>query len=100
MYTVPLTTSPNSTFTSKITFKFFLRYNTESKCWMMDLSDSSGNSILSSIPLVCGCNLLEQYSYLNIGSAYIYKVDTTLEDDRPDDTNLGTSFALVWGDTI
>lgn len=107
MYIVPLTTSPNQTFTStipidnsKITFKFFLRYNTEATCWMMDLSDSSGTSILSSIPLVCGCNLLEQYSYLNIGSAYIYKVDTTLTSDRPDDTNLGSKFILVWGDTI
>ena len=106
MYIVPLTPSPNQTFTStipvdegKIKLYFFLRYNTEQKCWIMDLSDSSKTPLVNSIPLVCGLNILEQYSYLNIGSAYIVKIDPNIVSDRPDEYNLGKDFILVWGDT-
>ncbi|MBX4266534.1 phage baseplate plug family protein [Clostridium estertheticum] len=107
MYIVPLTPSPNQSFTctipidgKSIIFKFFLRYNTQAEYWVMQLSDSKQNIIIDSIPLLCGTNLLAQYSYLKVGSAYIVKLDTTLVSDKPDDTNLGTNFILVWGDTI
>lgn len=106
MYIVPLTTSPNQTFTrtipidnKKVNLYFFLRYNTEQKCWNMDLSDGSRNPLVNSIPLVCGINLLEQYSYLNIGSAYIAKIDPNINSDKPNEFNLGKQFILVWGDT-
>lgn len=106
MYIVPLTPSPNQKFTCKIpidnksiTFNFFLRYNTEAGYWIMDIYDNKQNPIVVSVPLICGLNLLEQFSYLKIGSAYIVKVDNTLLTDKPDDTNLGTNFILVWGDT-
>lgn len=107
MYIVPLTPSPNQSFTctipidgKSISFKFILRYNTQAQYWIMELYDIKNNTIIVSIPLICGLNLLEQYSYLRIGSAYIYKTDTTLISDKPDDTNLGTTFILVWSDTI
>lgn len=107
MYIVPLTTSPNQTFTStipidgkKIKFNFFLRFNTEASYWVLDIYDSNNISLLASINLVCGLNLLEQYSYLNIGSAYIYKSDKTLDMDVPNEYNLGTDFQLIWGDTV
>ncbi|WP_317817767.1 phage baseplate plug family protein [Clostridium tetani] len=106
MYIVPLTPSPNQTFTStipidgkKVKFFFFLRYNTEQKCWEMDLKDEDNNPLIYSIPLVCGLNLLEQYSYLNIGSAYILKADSNVPGDRPNEHNLGKQFILFWGDT-
>lgn len=105
MYIVPLTTSPNQTFTStipinggKIKFNFFLKYNTEQKCWEMDLCDKNKNPLVASIPLVCGLNILEQYDYLNIGSAYIVKTDPNITVDRPNEYNLGSTFLLVWGD--
>lgn len=107
MYIVPLTTSPNQTFTSTIPidgkaikFNFFLRYNTEANYWVLDISDSSNNNLLVSVNLICGLNLLEQYSYLRIGSAYIVKADNSLADDSPNQYNLGTDFQLLWGDTI
>jgi hypothetical protein len=102
---IPLTTNPNQTFTStipinnnKIKFNFFLRYNTEASYWVLDVYDSTNTSLIVSLNLVCGLNLLEQYSYLNIGSAYLVKIDTTLADDNPNEYNLGSSFQLVWGD--
>lgn len=106
MYIVPLTTNPNQKFTStipidgkKIKFNFFLRFNTEAKYWVLDVYNSQNDSLIVSLNLVCGLNLLEQYSYLGIGSAYIYKVDNSLTDDIPNEYNLGTDFYLVWGDT-
>ncbi|EPS48985.1 hypothetical protein CFSAN002367_17888 [Clostridium botulinum CFSAN002367] len=65
----------------------------------MDLKDSDGEDLIHSLPLVCGLNLLEQYSYLNIGSAYIVKLNPNLMEDNPNEFNLGKDFILVWGDT-
>lgn len=102
---VPLTTDPNSTFSSiipvngkNVKFYFFLRYNSEAEYWVMDIMDSSRNPIISSIPLLTGINLLEQYEYLQIGKAYLVKTDDSLLADIPDDTNLSTDFALLWLD--
>lgn len=106
MYIVPTTSSPNQTFSStipidgnKIKLYFFLRYNTEQQCWQMDLSDANKQPLLASIPLVGGVNILEQYSYLNIGSAYVLKINPNLQSSRPSSDNLGKDFILVWGDT-
>lgn len=106
MYIVPITSNPNQTFTStipidnsSIKFNFFLKYNTESSCWVLDIKDSGNNGIVTGINLVTGVNLLEQYSYLKIGSAYLAKVDTSLTDDLPTEYNLGTKFLLIWDDT-
>ena len=107
MFIIPLSTSTNKNFTStipidgkKIKFNFFMRFNTEAEYWVLDIYDSKNNNLLASINLVCGLNLLEQYSYLNIGSAYIVKIDKTLDMDIPNEYNLGTDFVLVWSDTI
>lgn len=106
MYIVPLTSAPNQTFTAtipidekKVKLFFFLRYNTEQKCWEMDLEDENKKPLIHSVPLICGLNILEQHSYLNIGSAYIVKLDINISDDRPNEYNLGEKFILVWGDT-
>ncbi len=106
MYVIPLDSSPNQTFTStipvdgeKLKLFFFLRYNTEQKCWNMDIFNQDKEPLVNSLPLVCGLNILEQYSYLKIGSAYIHKLEPNLIEDRPNEYNLGTSYALVWGDT-
>lgn len=106
MYIVPLTVNPNQYFTStipvdgkKLKFNFFLRFNTEANYWVLDISDSKNNSLIVSLNLICGVNLLEQYSYLEIGSAYIVKIDKSISDDIPNEYNLGTDFILLWGDT-
>lgn len=35
--------------------------------WLLDISDASGTPLVSSIPLVTGADLLEQYAHLGIG---------------------------------
>lgn len=105
MFIIPLTNSPNQSFTStvpvndkKIKFNFFLRFNTEQGCWMLTIKDEDKNILVSGIPLVCGLNILEQQSYLNIGSAYVIKLDDNIQRSMPNEFDLGTNFVLVWGD--
>lgn len=105
MFLIPITNSPNQTFTStipvngkKLKLRFFIRYNTEQKCWIMNLRNESNEILVSAIPLVCGLNILEQQSYLNIGSCYVVKIEDNIKRDRPNEYDLGTNFILVWGD--
>jgi hypothetical protein len=108
---IPLTTSPNQTFQStlavdskNITLEFNLKYNEIAEYWIMKITDPSSNTLLlDSVPLIPGNapagNILEQYEYLGIGSAFIVK-SSNVAADYPSDTTLGTDFLLVWGDTL
>lgn len=121
IYEIPLTSEPNQNFRCPIlidgenkTFIFDIRYNLEADYWVMTVTDDikkfSGENfllankiILDSIPLIAGAypaaNILEQYAYLNIGSAYIVKVNPDITEDNPNDKTLGSGFKLYWGDT-
>ncbi|MDF2636578.1 MAG: hypothetical protein K0R78_3452 [Pelosinus sp.] len=108
---IPLNTSPDQTFQitlpvdgKNITLEFNLKYNEIAEYWIMKITDTVTNTVLlDSIPLLPGDspanNILEQYSYLGIGSAYIVKASNS-NADYPNSNNLGTEFLLAWGDTI
>ncbi|MDU5080226.1 hypothetical protein [uncultured Tissierella sp.] len=112
MYEIPLTTEPNQSFKAtipvdgkNIELKFNIRYNTIAEYWVMTVADALTDEILiDSVPLLTGqypaANLLEQYSYLRIGSAVMVNTSTIDLSDEPNDKNLGTDYILVWGDTI
>lgn len=105
---IPLTSAPNQTMSVTLTIDnrnrdFILKFswNQAGQYWVMRISE--GNNILAdSIPLLSGeepvDNLLAQYAYMGIGSAFIINV-SGINSDKPDDTNLGSDFILVWGDT-
>lgn len=67
----------------------------------MTIADKSGNTLIDGVPLVSGsypaANLLRQYQYLNIGSAYIVPVSDN-QIGRPDFDELGADYYLVWSD--
>jgi len=107
---IPLTTDPDQNFTitlpidgKNITLFLRLRYNTMGNYWWLSVTDYSGKMLIDSLPLLTGdypaADILEQYAYLNIGSACVVKTGTA-QMDIPDDTNLGTEFVLVWGDRV
>lgn len=79
-----------------------IHYSEIAGYWLMDIADSGGNSILVGIPLITGdwpaANILAQYGYLGIGSAYVINATQTARD-YPDSTNLGSEFLLIWSDT-
>lgn len=106
---IPLTSDPDQFFTcnlpidnKNITLSFRLRYNSVAEYWVITIADVYGSPVLDSLPLLDGvypsANLLGQYKHLNIGSAYIAK-NGKVDGDRPNDTNLGNEFLLVWSDT-
>lgn len=109
MYKIPLTNSPNQTFSTTIpingenkSFVFNLKYNYIAKYWLLTISDAATEQILiANIPLLSStfdfASILKQFEYKLIGNAYVIPVyDFSLS--APDNTNIGTDFALMWGD--
>lgn len=105
-YEIPLTTTPFDQKTFKLTLDgerninilLKLRYYDLYELWVADVCDNStGEELITGMPLVPGIDLLEQYSYLNIGSAQIVAVGPTTQE-QPDNETLGSAWVLLWGD--
>lgn len=110
MYKIPLTNSPNQTFVLNVPvddenkrFGINLFYNEQGDFWSMTIFDpQTKNGIVSNIPLLSAfskfSNILEQFSYLNIGSLYVVPMKED-KKSRPTKDNIGTDYIVVWGDT-
>ena len=107
--TVPLTTANNQTFTVQLTvngqpltLNLGISYAAMAGYWQMSVSDVNGNLLIGSVPLITGeypaANLLAQYQYLQIGSAYLLNTSDS-SADYPGQSNL-PQFTLVWGDNV
>ena len=107
---VPLTSDPNQVVTVSLNidgtvrdFTLLLHYNELAGYWLLSIEDSGGNLILSGIPLVTGeipaGNILGQFAYLGIGSAFILNASSLATQDYPGVATLGTDFVLVWSNT-
>jgi hypothetical protein len=105
---VPLTTSPLQTFeiplsvgTQTVRLNLTIRYNEMAGYWAMDVANQFGIAMLTSVPLITGtwpaANILGQFQYLNIGSAFVINVGNN-PNDYPDQTSLGNDFILIWSD--
>lgn len=105
---VPLTQAPNQTFTvqlivdgAPLTLNFALTYSAMSGWWQLAVFNAQNAPLIASVPLVTGyypaANMLAQYGYLQIGSAYLLNTGNS-PDDYPGASDL-TAFSLLWGDT-
>jgi hypothetical protein len=54
-----------------VSYHLRIKWNSFSAAWILYIEDSQQNPILSGVPMVTGCDLLEQYAYLNIGGAMV-----------------------------
>lgn len=61
--------------------------------WFIDIADSTGVPIIQGIPMVTGCNLLEQYAYLGINVDLRVQTDHD-PDQQPTFENLGLTSHL------
>jgi hypothetical protein len=106
---VPLSNAPNQSMTvnlsindSSLLLQLTCNYNEMLQYWVMGISDTNGNNILSDIPLLTGVypasNILSQYQYLNIGSACVLDVSNDDVRDYPKSDDLGIGFVLLWSD--
>jgi hypothetical protein len=105
---VPLSTQPVQTFQiplnvagEVIRLNLTIKYNEMAAYWTMDITDSNNNPVLASVPLITGtwpaANILAQYQYLGIGSAYVVNVGNN-PLDYPNNASLGNDFILIWSD--
>jgi hypothetical protein len=106
---IPLTTANNQAFSAQVTvnnqaltLNFTLAYSQMAGYWQLAVADVSGNLLIASVPLITGlypaANLLAQYQYLNIGSAYLLNTGNAPVDyPGPNDLSL---FSLLWGDNV
>lgn len=78
-YEIPLSPQPQ-TFNIALagtTYGFTVQWNVQNASWIIDIADASGNPIVSGIPMVTGCDLLEQYGYLNFGFQLVAQTDNS-----------------------
>ena len=109
MYKIPLTNSPNQTFTcivpvndKNVNLRFKLWYNYSAKYWLFSLEDvKTEKEIISNLPLLVSggqfSNILAQLDYMKIGIMIVVPLVPDLLEN-PNDENVGSSYALVWGD--
>jgi hypothetical protein len=106
---IPLTASPNQSFTvqltvdgNPLTLNLSISWSSMAGYWVMTVYDAARNLLVDSIPMVTGwypaANLLAQQGYLQIGSAYIIN-NGAAGIDYPLMNDLGNDFALLWSDT-
>lgn len=106
---IPLTASPNQNFAvnlqvdgAALTLNFTLTWSEMAGYWVLAVFDVNNNLLIDSIPLITGWypagNILAQYGYLKIGSAFILNEGNSFSD-YPGKTDLGSAWALLWGDT-
>lgn len=112
MFFIPLSVDPNQTFNCTVPIdgknrplSFQLRYNSIAEYWNLTVIDArTKETLIDALPIMVGeypaANLLEQFGYLELGSAVIVKEGDLQGAENPDDTNLGTEYYLVWGDTV
>jgi hypothetical protein len=85
-----------------LTLNLTLAWSAMAGYWQMSITDINGNLLLASVPLITGeypaANLLAQYQYLNIGSAYLLNTSNS-PADYPGQSNL-SQFTLLWGDNV
>ena len=109
MYRIPLTNSPNQTFTcivpvndKNVNLRFRLWYNYTAKYWLFSLDDvKTEKEIITNLPLLVSAgkfsNILAQLDYLKIDVMIVVPLAPDLLE-YPSDENLGSYYALVWGD--
>lgn len=106
---IPLASSPSQTFAatlqvdgSALTLNLVIRWNAMAGYWTMSIADVNDNLLLDSLPMLTGWypggNMLAQWNYLKIGSAFIINNGTS-SSDYPGQNDLGTNFSLLWDDT-
>lgn len=78
-----------------VSYHLKVKWNKFSNAWVLDIQDSQQNNILTGVPMVTGCDLLEQYGYLEIGGAMVVQ-STNNPNLVPDYTTLGSTGNLFF----
>jgi hypothetical protein len=77
------------------TYHLIIKWNGFSSAWILYIEDSQKNPLLSGIPMVTGCDLLEQYAYIGIDGAMVVQSSTD-PDAVPTYADLGSTGNLFF----
>lgn len=101
---VPFQAIPNHSFSAVVPIDngntklgFHLRYNEVATYWTVDISKDN-ETVIFSLPVKPAQNVLEQFGYLGIGSAYIVPRSEAAAQ-WPGATDLSSDWYVLWGDT-
>ena len=77
-----------------VNYLLIFNFNNPTQCWMLDIWDNDQNlPVLNGIALVTGCDVLEQYAYLEVAANAAIEVMTqgpfVSPDTIPNFDNLG-----------
>jgi hypothetical protein len=80
---------------ANVSYHLRIKWNAFSNAWVLYIEDSQQTPIIGGIPMVTGCDLLEQYAYLGIGGAMV--VQSTNDPDLvPNYNTLGSTGNLFF----
>lgn len=79
-------------------YTFDFHYNVRMSRWILDISDASGNPILSGIALLILRDLTRQYVTLAIPPGVIFATDDTQQDTQPTTYSFGSDHSLFYED--
>ena len=102
IYYVPLRDGPQtlSIALSGVVYQVRVRYSARVDLWVLDIADADGNSLVRDIPMVTGCDLLEQYHHLGFNGALVVRNAVTGTDDPPQFDELVGALLYVTGVTL
>lgn len=107
MYSIiPLQAQPNRSFScsipvddENISLNFSMSYNDFAGYWSMTISRSSDDMLIRNLPIIPGDNILGQFEYMRIGSAFVVPRQS-VEEQWPGYNTLTSDWYLIWGDNI
>lgn len=96
-YVIPLVPQNQEFYVSLngTTYHLKVKWNSFQQSWSLYIEDDQQNPILSGVPLVTGCDLLEQFAYLGLGGAMVVQSSNN-PDEVPDYTSLGSTGNLFF----
>lgn len=102
LLTVPVTnTLPFITYKitlSAVIYTLTFKYNTRMARWILNISDATGNQLLSGICLLIQRQLTSQYLYLAIPPGIFVCTDDTGQDTQPTQFSFGVDHTFLYVD--
>lgn len=101
-FTIPSgNTLPNYQFRITLSgqiYTLYFHYNTRMQRWILDVSDSTGNQILTGIVLLVLRDLVGQYITLALPVGLMFCTDDTQKNQQPTLFSFGTDKTFWYGD--
>lgn len=101
-YQLTIQTNTNHSFTHFVNgayLKVHILYDGYTDSYYMNIDRQENGvykNIVNSIKLVIGVNILEQYSYLNLGDMFLIPATDRLFRDEPNASTINTGYFILW----